>query len=182
MFKFQVSNHIIEHCRNQIQHYNFGQRSVANGTPEQQLTGIIGQCAIMEKFGLGLINGATGFDDGEDINYKGLVVDVKTMGRTVDVRPNFVNNFIGLQLKFNTDLFIFCSLNKKNYELTVCGWIPKSLFLEEASFYPKGSIRTRTDGTSFRTFADLYEIENTKLINVNSFEELEKSISYYYHK
>lgn len=182
MFKIQVSKYIIEHCQKQIQLYNFGQRRIANGTPEQQLTGIIGQCAIMEKFGLDLINGADGCDDGQDINYKGLVVDVKTMGRTVDVRPNFVNNFIALQLRFNTDLYIFCSLNKRNNELTVCGWIPKSEFLKKASLYPKGTIRTRTDGTSFRTFADLYEIENHDLIDVNSFNELVLSIAEYYHK
>ena len=182
MFMIQVSKHIIEHCQKQIQLYNFGQRRIANGTPEQQLTGIIGQCAIMEKFGLDLINGADGCDDGQDINYKGLVVDVKTMGRTVDVRPNFVKNFIALQHRFTTDLYIFGSLNKRNNELTVCGWIPKSEFLKKASLYPKGTIRTRTDGTSFRTFADLYEIENHDLIDVNSFNELVLSIAEYYHK
>ena len=182
MFKIQVSQRIIEHCQRQIQQYNFGQRRIANGTPEQQFTGIVGQCAIMEKFGLDLIDGADGCDDGQDINYKGLVVDVKTMGRTVDVRPDFVNNFIALQLRFNTDLYIFCSLNKRNYELTVCGWIPKSEFLEKAHLYPRGTVRTRTDGSTFRTFADLYEIGNRDLYNVDSFEDLVLSIAEYYHK
>ena len=182
MFKIQVSERIVEHCKRQIQLYNFGQRRTANGTPEQQLTGIIGQCAIMEKFGLDLIDGADGCDDGQDINFKGLVVDVKTMGRTVDVRPDFVNNFISLQLRFNTDLYIFCSLNKRNNELTICGWIPKSEFLQKANLYPEGTIRTRTDGSTFKTFADLYEIKNRDLYDVNSFEELTKSIEDHYHK
>jgi len=181
MFKIQVSQRIINHCQRQIQQYNFGQRNIANGTPEQQFTGIVGQCAIMEKFGLDLIDGADGCDDGQDINYKGLVVDVKTMGRTVDVRPNFVNNFIALQLRFNTDLYIFCSLNKRTFELTVCGWIPKTEFLQKAELYPRGTIRTRTDGSTFRTFADLYEIGNGDLYDVNSFEELVSSISEHYH-
>ena len=126
---------------------------------------------------MGLIDGADGCDGGEDINYRGLVIDVKTMGRTVDVRLGFVNNFIALQMGFNTDLYIFCSLNKRNYELTVCGWIPKSEFLKKAKLYPQGTIRTRTDGSTFRTFADLYEIGNEDLIDVSSFEELLSSIS-----
>lgn len=180
MFKVRVSEEVLEHCRRQVQMYDFGQRGVADGTPEQQLTGIIGQSMVMQMFGAGLVDGASGFDNGMDIGFKGLRVDVKTMGRTVDVRPDFVNNFIGLQMKFDTDLFIFCSLNKRKNELTVCGWIPKPEFLEKADFFKRGSLRTRTDGTSFRTFADLYEIKNSDLIDVSSVEELKQSISAYY--
>ncbi len=39
-------------------------------------------------------------------------------------------------------------------------------------FYAKGSLRNRNDGTSFETFSDLYEIDNTDLNQVNSLEEL----------
>ena len=172
MFKLKISQDIIQHCQNQIQQYNFGQRSTANGTREQQFTGIVGQCAIMKLFGLDFINGADGCDDGEDINDKGLIVDVKTMGRTTDVRDYYVNNFIGLQLRFNTDIYIFCSLNKNTNELTVCGWIPKEEFMQKADYFPKGSWRKRSDGSKFQTFADLYEIKNSDLNDVQSYEEL----------
>ena len=104
------------------------------------------------------------------------------MGRTTDVRSNYVNNFIGLQMKFNTDLYIFCSLNKNTEELTICGWIPKSEFVKKASFYPKGTIRRRSDGTTFSTFADLYEIQNTELYDVFSIQDLFNKIRNYYHK
>lgn len=180
MFKIPVPSRIIDHCKNQISKYNFGQRRIANGTPEQQLTGIIGQCVIMQLFGLDLIDGSTGCDDGTDISYKGLSVDVKTMGRTTDVRTYYVNNFLALQIKFNTDLYIFCSLNKVNNELTVCGWLPKIEFKQKAKFYPQGTYRTRSDGSKFRTFADLYEIPNSELNNVDSFDELVISIQDYY--
>lgn len=180
MFKVKVKDKIIQHCTDQISRYNFGQRCVANGTPEQQLTGIIGQCVIMDLFGLDLIDGSTGCDDGVDISFKGKSVDVKTMGRTTDVRPYYVNNFLALQIKFNTDLYIFCSLNKTNNVLTICGWLPKEEFKQKASFYPQGTYRTRSDGSKFRTFADLYEIANNDLHNVNSFDELVTSIQDYY--
>lgn len=181
MFKIKVSDRIIKHCEDQISKYNFGQRHIANGTPEQQLTGIIGQCVIMELFGLDLIDGSTGCDNGVDITFKGKSVDVKTMGRTTDVRPYYVNNFLALQIHFNTDMYIFCSFNKTNNELTVCGWLPKSEFNKKAKYYPQGTYRSRSDGSKFRTFADLYEIANSDLHNVNSFDELTMSIAEHYH-
>ena len=181
MFKLQISKEIKHHCRNQLQNYDFGKRKEANGNMREQLTGILGQCVLMEQFNVGLIDGKDGFDDGLDIEFKGLRIDVKTMGRTCEPKLNYVNNFIGLQMGHNTDLFIFCSLNKKTCEVTVCGWIPKSEFKKRANFYKKGTKRTRTDGTSFFTKADLYEIENSKLFDVNSVEELKKSITQYYN-
>ena len=69
MFDIIVKNSIIEHCEKQIDNYNFGQRYTANGNKEQQLTGIIGQCVVMELFQLNHINGNDGFDNGIDIVY-----------------------------------------------------------------------------------------------------------------
>ena len=176
MFKVRVPDAIIAHCKRQIELYDFGQRYTANGTKEQQLTGIIGQSVIMNMFGLPLVDGATGFDNGVDIVHNGKSIDVKTMGRTTDVRDYYVNNFIALQQNLNTDVFIFCSYNKTNQELTVCGWIPKAEFLKKAAFFPKGSIRYRANGTSFQTFTDLYEIRNDMLYDVDSTEMLIKRI------
>lgn len=180
MFKLRVPERIINHCKNQVALYNFGQRSFANGSQDQQLTGIIGQCVLMELFGWPLIDGATGCDGGFDIVFKSLRIDVKTMGRTTDVRPYYVNNFLAVQFGFDNDLYIFCSLNKNKNELTVCGWLPKDKFTEKAKYYPKGTIRTRSDGTTFPTFADLYEIVNADLYDVDSFEDMVNSIQDYY--
>jgi hypothetical protein len=54
--------------------------------------------------------------------------------------------------------------------------VTKQELLDNASFYPNGSIRTRTDGTTFETKADLYEIANDKLNQVNSIEDLQDSL------
>ena len=97
MFKIQVRKELIDHCSLQVEQYNFGQRGYADGTKDQQLTGVIGQSQIAELFGEPWVTGEGGFDDGQDLLYKGLVIDVKTMGRTTDVRPYYVNNFVGLQ-------------------------------------------------------------------------------------
>ena len=176
MIIIKVSDRIIKHCQQQIDKYNFGQRSEANGTKEQQLTGIIGQCVIMEAFNMPLINGADGFDDGIDILYKHNRIDVKTMGRTTDVKPNYVNNFLKAQDHFSTDIYIFCSYHKTKKQLTVCGYIDKDDFIKKRSYFKKGSTRTRADNTTFKTFADMYEIQNSLLNNVNNFEQLKKEL------
>jgi hypothetical protein len=177
MFKVEVSEHIINHCKTQVENYNFGQRSSANGNKTQQLTGIIGQSVIMNLFNLGIVQGADGFDDGVDIIFNNKKIDVKTMGRTTDVRRSYTNNFLKLQDYFQTEVYIFCSYHKTNHELTVCGWIEKNDFVRKRKFFPKGSIRTRLDGSTFETFADLYEIDNVDINDVQSVDDLKNQLN-----
>ena len=176
MFKIKVIDAIIEHCMNQVELYNFGKRNQANGNKEQQLTGIIGQSAVMNLFGLDLVDGKSGFDNGVDILFAGLRIDVKTMGRTTDVRMNYTNNFLKLQDYFNTEVYVFCSYNKTNSELTICGWIDKDSFISKRKFFEKGTIRTRSNGTTFKTFADLYEIDNLDLNDVINEHDLQSQL------
>lgn len=156
--------------------HNFGNRHTANGNQEQQSTGIIGQSAVMQAFGLGWVNGAGGFDDGVDLMINSKKVDVKTMGRTTDVKRNYTNNFLKLQDHYDTEIYIFCSYHKLKKEVTVCGWIDKQNFSVYRKLFPKGTTRTRTDGTNFTTFSDLYEIANIHLNDVNSIEDLRLQI------
>ena len=181
MFDIQVKNNIIEHCEKQIDKYNFGNRYTANGNKEQQLTGIIGQCVVMELFQLEYINGNDGFDNGIDIVYTNIFgsisLDVKTMGRTTSVKPNYTNNFIALQDYFNPKCYIFCSYNKLNKVLTICGWITKQEFINKRRLYPKGTIRERSNGTTFETKADLYEIDVIDLNDVMDELDLKKQLT-----
>jgi hypothetical protein len=172
MFSIKVDTALLEHCQEMVQTHNFGHRHTANGNKEQQLTGIIGQSVIMNAFGLGFVDGKAGFDNGVDLVINGKKIDVKTMGRTTDVKPSYTNNFLRLQDYFETELYIFCSYHKLKKELTLCGWIDKSNFVIKRKLFPKGSTRTRTNGTTFTTFADLYEIDNVHLNDISSFEDL----------
>jgi hypothetical protein len=182
MFKVKVKEDIIKYCEQQLKKYNFGQRGYADGTPEQQLVGIIGQTVVLDLFNLPWIDGSKGFDGGVDLVLNDVSIDVKTMGRTTDVRPYYVNNFIGLQKKYVVDAYIFASFNKKTNELTIVGWLPKTLLEEKADFFSKGSYRTRSNGTKFRTFTDLYEIKNSDLFDVLSIDDLKKEITKYFNK
>ena len=149
-------------CWDFLKKNNLGNRLEANGNKQQQFVGLIGEIMVVNLFGLEY-KFSQGFDGGFDFIYKGKKIDVKTMGRTVDPKPYFVNNFIAFQKDFNCDYYIFTSLNKKTNELTICGYLSKEDLLKKSTLYKKGTKRTRTNGTSFILKADTYEIENFNL-------------------
>jgi hypothetical protein len=177
MFKIKVSNKIIKYAQNLLVDHNFGNRGVADGNYHEQLTGLIGQCTIQTMFHVNLLTGEEGFDHGEDLEFAGLSIDVKTMGRTTDVKNYYVNNFIALQKDYPTDAYIFCSYFEEKKELTICGWLPKSELEKTAMFYKKGTKRYRSDKTWFRTKADLYEIPNKNLRQVKTPDDLKQQLS-----
>ena len=177
MFTIKVNDTLFEHCQQLVKTHNFGNRHTANGNKEQQLTGIIGQSVIMDAFGFGYVDGTGGFDNGVDLLINSKKVDVKTMGRTTDVKRNYTNNFLKLQDYFETELYIFCSYHKMKKELTVCGWIDKADFITKRKLFPKGTIRTRTDGSTFSTFADLYEIDNFLLNALVSLDDIKQQLN-----
>ena len=97
MFKIPIESDLIIHCEKQLAEYNFGNRYTANGTKEQQLTGIIGQSAMLKLFDQDYVDGKQGFDGGIDLEYIGLKIDIKTMGRTTEAKLDYTNNFLKLQ-------------------------------------------------------------------------------------
>ena len=61
-------------------------------------------------FQVELITGNEGFDNGVDLEYSGLSIDVKTMGRTTDVKDYYVNNFIALQKKTTRQMYLYSAV------------------------------------------------------------------------
>lgn len=177
MFTITISQELKDYCGKLITNHNFGNRGFADGNREEQYTGLLGQSMICRLLGLPLPTGEGGFDDGVDLEINGLKIDVKTMGRTTPVRKYYVNNFIALQKHYQTDVYIFCSIDKSTSKFTVCGWVTKAQLLDRAEFYKKGTKRFRSDKTWFKTKTDLYEIANDKLNDVNSPDELKTAIA-----
>ena len=172
MIDIKVSDVISKYATEQVKRYNFGQRGIADGNQEEQKTGIIGQSIVQDLLGLPSPDGESGFDNGVDFELNNKKIDVKTMGRTVPMRDYFVHNFIGLQKEYDVDIYIFCSLNKTNNILTICGYIRKDELDEKANFYEKGTERIRSNGSTFNTKADLYEIPQSNLRKINLKEDL----------
>ena len=134
-----------------------------DGNQDQQLIGIIGQNMINVAIGRALMVPNTGFDGGVDFTVFGLKFDVKTIGRTVPPRINYINNLALSQTKFDVDGYLFMSFDKSCHRISVCGWLPKETFLERAVLYPSGTVRRRSDNSTFVMRADTLEIENKDL-------------------
>ena len=86
------------------------------------------------------------------------------MTQSVPIRSYFVHNFIGYQKAYQVDYYVFASFNKRTNTLTICGYIGQEEFFKRVAFYPEGTTRIRFDGTSFHTFAPLYEIRQEDFI------------------
>ena len=109
-----------------------------------------------------------------DIVINGKKIDIKTMGRTVYMKANYVHNFVGYQKNFPNDIYIFNSIVKNERIIQICGWLTKEEFFKKCSFFDKGMPRFRSDGSSFKTKAPLYEIENKELNAVSTEEDVRK--------
>lgn len=177
MITIPIDKNIIEHCKAILNTTNFGQRGKADGNKVEQYIGIIGQSVIMDLLGMPLIESKDGFDGGIDFTYNNKTYDIKTMGRETYPQDHYVNNLIAMQSNYDVDRYIFASINKLTVELTICGWIDKESFKANAIFYPEGSIRTRSDGTTFTTKAGLYEIKNSQLMRSNTLDQFIKQLN-----
>ena len=141
------------------------------GTREQQKNGFLGETVICDKFGF-LRPNPIRFNGGFDICLFSKKIDIKTMGRTTAVKDYYVHNFMDHQKEHEADCFIFCSYNKTNGILTICGFISKKEFFRQAKPYKKGDIRTRSNGEKFPAKADMHEIRQDQLMPINDFDDI----------
>lgn len=166
-----VQQSLVEYCKFCLLFLNFGQRGRFDGNNEQQLAGMIGE-SVVKKYLTGqharFHESQGGFDGGFDIRFKGMLIDVKTMTRTVDVREYFVNNVVKYQLRYKANHFVFASYNKNKNVLEVCGHIDKSRLIECGERFVKGSTRKRSDGSLMIVKEDLIEVRNDQLNNIST--------------
>ena len=173
-FNIDVPQFVVDISEQFVENNNLGHRpDGSNGTKEQQLVGVIGQNMMALALGKPFMQPSESHDGGVDFTLFNKTIDIKTMGRTVTPKLDYVNNLIASQTKFDVDCYVFASLNTTNSKLTICGWLPKATFTFFAKFYEKGTIRERTNSTSFELKADTYEIQNEDLIhNIYSWPDL----------
>lgn len=172
MFDIIVSDEQYQYASQQVEEHSFGNRGIGDGNKKEQLTGIIGQTVVADILNQERPRGDRGFDGGFDFIINGKKFDIKTMTRKVPVKSHYVHNFIGYQMKYDVDGYIFASYNTSNSCLTVCGWVTKKEFDSRAKSYKEGEYRYRDDGTSFPTKAPLYEIKQSDLNVLNNKSDL----------
>lgn len=173
MSEIPLTPEMVQHAQPLAATGHFGRRGVADGSYTQQVVGLLGETDFRDALGWSRPRDQGQSDGGTDLTYwVNPSIDVKTMGRNVAPRPDYVSNFQAAQAHFPTDGLVFCSLNQRAEMLTVVGWLTKQEFLQKAKFSPAGTRRTRSDGTSFALKGDLYEIENRHLHSPTSLPEL----------
>ena len=163
-FTVDVHPRVLKESQTLASSVNLGRRGDgSDGTPEQQLVGILGQNTINFAIGRKLMQPSNRHDGGVDFELFGLTFDVKTMTRSVDPKLEYVNNLVASQIAFDVDAYLFLSFNRTTNRMTVCGWLPKDEFLARAELYTAGQTRHRADGTSFEMKTDTFEIANAEL-------------------
>lgn len=177
MFDINVTQEQFNYARTLVLNHNFGVRGYGDGNKDEQFTGLLGQTVFADLLGSNRPRGDIGFDGGIDFIVNGIKIDIKTMTRTVPVKSHYVHNFIGYQLKYETQGYVFASYNKRTNIMTICGYVTKEQFIERAKFYKKGELRYRDDGTSFPSKAPLYEIMQSDLEQASSMDVLVSIIS-----
>ena len=174
MIILPIEEEVIVQAANYVDSRKLGKRGKFDGNRTEQIVGMTGEFMVAKILGMNIPTIEDGFDGGWDLNIGGKRIDVKTMGRTTSPKPEFVNNILKMQYHYKATHFVFCSLNKKNRELTICGLISKEELPNKATFHKQGEVRTRTNGTKFELQADTYEIANRDLVQVNSIAELKE--------
>ena len=91
MLNLNLDEDVFAHSVQFNQENNIGLRGHADGSQEEQLTGILGQNMIFHALGLPLMK-PEGFDGGVDMRLNSKSIDIKTMGRKVYPKNYYVNN------------------------------------------------------------------------------------------
>jgi len=162
----------IRFCRAYLDKGSIANRGEFDGNYSQQFFGLLAQVVVGDLLGCERPSNNGEFDGGWDLKHKGKLIDVKCEIRTVDFRVSeFVHNLVGSQMVYCADSFIFVSYNKTTGVFEICGFINKEDMKSKAKCFPVGTLRERTDGTSFSVegTGGLYEIENKHL---SPFEDL----------
>lgn len=147
---------------------NFGMRGIFDGKKKDQYAGILGEVVLSDYLGIGRPKGGTGYDKGIDFVFKNKKIDLKTMVRKVDVKPNYVCNLLKSQtINSETDYYLFASINKTKSEIEFLGYFDKTNLSDK--YLPPTKRRVRDDGTHFDLITDNYEIPIKEL---KTFKEL----------
>lgn len=171
MFHVKITDEQRQYAWALVKRVNFGHRGKFDGNMEQQYTGMLGQTVMADWLELDRPDGSGGFDNGIDFEILGIKVDLKTMGRTTPVRNYYVNNLILSQCDYETQVYVFSSINKETKLMTILGAISKH---QLCNYEPikEGTERTRSDGSKFAAGTAIYEIKNKDLGEVKNWTEL----------
>lgn len=168
MFRIAVKQEIIKHGAYLVDNCNFGMRGVDDGNKDEQRVGIISQCAIMDLMGYELPELSFQPDNGVDIIYSGIKIDIKTIASKSYPTPDSPANIMAKQKHYNTDIYIFSYANRNDKMLTITGWMDKKEFFSKAKFRKTGDVIH----SKLTLRSDDYSLDCAELNQVNSLTDL----------
>lgn len=180
MITVKVPELVLRQSVQVCQQVNFGRRGIDDGTKEQQLHGVIAQNALALAFGFPFVAASNMWDGGYDFEVGSQRIDIKNVTRNVTPKLEYEARVVTEQLKYNVHIYLFTSYNQKDNLLTVCGWLPKDIFLDRARIYERGDIVVRDDGTTFTCRLNTHQIYYYQLNRVSKdLEELKEDLEMY---
>lgn len=180
MITVQVPDIVLRQSALVCNYTNFGNRGVDDGTKQQQLHGIIAQNCMALAFGFPFVQRLEQWDGGFDFVIGDQKIDIKNVTRNYTPKPEYEALIVSEQLKYDVQIYMFTSYNQRKNELTVCGWLPKDIFLNRARIYKRGDVVERSDGSTFVCRLHTHQIYLYQLNKVTeSFDALKDDIEMY---
>lgn len=169
MFKKYIYQSQKDYAWSVVKKHNIANRGKHDGSQRNQYVGILGEVIVADMNDAPRPTGEGGFDKGIDFTIYGVKCDLKTMERKYDPKPHWVNNYYASQFKYETEVFVFASINSLDSTITFCGVLGK---WELGEPYKEGTVRTRDDGSQFTLNGDSYEVPMKQLHDVDSFSDM----------
>ena len=161
---------------------NIGKRGdIIDGTPDNQLVGMIGENMILHYLLNTSMKKLEGTDEGYDLSICNKRFDVKTMGRNSVPTIEQSQPIFEHQINAPVDAYIFLNYIKPTTKMAVCGWLPKHLFMERSTYYPAGYVKRLANGKEIPFKSGNYEVPNSSLMPCTSFLNLITEIFNYYN-
>lgn len=139
--------------------------SVAPDDPERHEVAKAGEIMVAEYLGAKRVS-EENVGSLWDLEFCGLLIDVKTKQRNFDSRPDFDAHVDGSQIEYPVDAYVFCSKNKVSGNLEMVGWQWKWDFDALCTHYPKG----HRDG-AFEERGDAYKLKHYLLRPIEGMRE-----------
>lgn len=165
MLKLVASDDQRDYARTFLSEGSVANRGSFDGDQLKQLFGMIGQVLICDLLAHERPKNLKGFDGGSDLLWNGLRWDVKCLiGTTPWKARTHAQNLHARQIGYACDGYIFLHYDSAKGEYTLCGYILKHDFLNNALFFKEGAARPRSDGSSMIVKnGGMYEIKGSKL-------------------
>jgi len=142
------------------------------GSKLNQIMGLLAECQLAVQMGTELPRVNHKADNGCDILYKGIRIDVKCW-KNAHHRPNHQVGVYARQKDYITDVYLFCTMpDIMALCIDVHGWMRKKEFFQKATYREAGMKIIKRDGTMLKLRSADYVVPLLWLVQVNTFTDL----------